>query len=89
MGADVPSGPFGPPQSSVSLGSEFSESGPECRSNQYSTCLGGGGIKCLQQKTAAGEFTTDSCKTANIGPSAPHNSPQITIKAVNVINSFH
>lgn len=40
MAAGEPSGPFGPPLSSVSLGSGFSESGPECRSNQYSTCLG-------------------------------------------------
>lgn len=38
-GAGEPSGPLGPPQSSVSLGSESLESGPECRSNQYSTFL--------------------------------------------------
>lgn len=39
-GAGEPSGPFGPPLSSVSLGSGFSESGPERRNNQYSACLG-------------------------------------------------
>lgn len=38
-GAGEPSGPLGPPRSSVSLGSESLESGPECRSNQYSTLL--------------------------------------------------
>lgn len=30
---------------------------------------GGGEDKVFTTKTAAGEFTTDSCKTANIAPS--------------------
>lgn len=38
-GAGEPSGPLGPPQSSVSLGSEFWESGPEGRSNRRTKSL--------------------------------------------------